>query len=180
MTEQKINDLTEYMFLPDNILKANITIVLGQTLWQRPLAKAVELYKDNLAGILVFTGGYNKNIAGFEALEMQNSWSNELGLPLDNVLVESKSTNTMENMLNTKILLEELGLMGGGLNINVVTINYHMRRAIETCKVVFGDSNYLGVVNYPSQYCDPKSWFKNSHGEKLIWNEFNKIKKYIF
>ena len=179
MTEQQIKALTEYMFVPDNILKANVTIVLGQTLWKRPLEKAAELYQAKLAGTLVFTGGYNKKIGGFEALEMENSWANRFGLPLDNVLIESTSTNTMENMSNTKLLLEELGLLGGCLNINIVTINYHMRRAIETCRVVFGSAHYVGAVNYPSQYCDSKSWYQNSQGEKLILTESDKIRKYL-
>lgn len=175
---QQINDITEYMFLPDNPIKADATIVLGQTLWQRPLQRAIEIHQAGMAGKLIFTGGFNPKLGGYEALEMQKAWK-KMGYPLDNVLIDTKATNTMENILNSKTLLEESGLYKTGMQINLISINWHMRRALETISHVFSGNNLqVGVVNYPSKYCEPHTWHQNVQGARLIQTEVAKIKAY--
>lgn len=175
---QQIKAITEYMFLPDNPIKADATIVLGQTLWQRPLQKAVEIYRAGLSGTLIFTGGFNPKLVGYEALEMQKAWL-QMGYPPDKVLIDTKATNTMENILNAKKLLEESGLYKTGMLINLISINWHMRRALETIRHVFSGHNLqIGVVNYPSKYCEPHTWHQNVQGARLVQTEMAKIKAY--
>ena len=178
LNEIQIRALTDYMFVPDKILKADATLVLGTSLWERPLLRALKLYEQDVAGILVFSGGFNPKIGGAEALAMQARWVS-LGLPAERVLLDSASTNTRENMINSKELLATNGLLFSGMKINIVSINYHMRRAIETFKDVFGDEFLVGVANYPSKYCDRASWFQNEHGQKLILAEALKIRRYL-
>lgn len=178
LDEVRIKQMTEYMFLPDAPLEADATIVLGQTLWQRPLTKAAELYQAGLTGKLLFTGGYNPKLGGYEALEMQNAWV-QMGHPLNSVLVDPEATNTMENMLNAKKLLEISGVYKAGMAINLISINWHMRRAVETLRRVFGGNNVqLGAVNYPSKYCEPHTWYQNAEGARLLQTEMAKIKQY--
>lgn len=175
---QQIKAITEYMFLPDNPIKADATIVLGQTLWQRPFQKAVEIYKAGLSGKLVFTGGYNAKLGSSEALEMKKAWT-QLGFPTEDVLLDVQATNTMENMANARALMQEAGLLHSPSKINLISISYHMRRAVETLKHAFDNIPIeLGLANYPSQLCVKESWFLNLQGSKLLLEELEKIKKY--
>lgn len=178
LSEERIKQITEYMFVPDNPIKADATIVLGQTLWQRPFQKALELYRAGLSGKLVFTGGYNAKVGSYEALEMKKAWT-QLGFPPEDVLLDAEATNTMENMVNARALMHEAGLLHNPLKINLVSISYHMRRALETLRCVFDNTPMeLGIANYTSKLCVMETWFLNPQGSKLILEELEKIKKY--
>lgn len=178
LDHDRIKALTEYMFIEDSPLKADATLVLGQTRWQRPLAKAIELYEAGLSGTLVFTGGHNHKLGGVEAVAMRDAWAKK-GYPMTHVLVDAEATNTLENMIKARQLLDASGMFKPGLRINLVSINYHMRRALETLTHVWGLDIEVGIANYPSQYCDPTSWHENDVGRELIIAEFKKIGTYL-
>lgn len=176
--ELSIEMITNYMFVPDSTLKADATIVLGMTLWHRPVIKAIEVHLKDLAGTLIFSGGLNQKLGEIEAFKMLALWM-ELGHSPAHVLIETQSINTYENMTYSKALLEKNGLYTDQMRINIVAINYHMRRAVETFRAVFGNHIPLGIVNYPSIHCHPESWFDNREGKELILTEIAKINRYL-
>lgn len=170
--------LTNFMFLPDKAIRADCTFVLGMTLFHRPVARAVELHDQNLAGRIIFSGGYNPRLQAQEADEMRALWC-QLGRPEAVVQVERESTNTRENMEGIKSLLERQGLMTEIHSVNLVAISYHMRRALETFRDVFGDAWTVGTASYPSQYCSPHGWAQNARGRELVLSEFVKIRQHL-
>jgi uncharacterized SAM-binding protein YcdF (DUF218 family) len=178
LTLSSIEAITDFMFVQDSVKNADATIVLGMTLWQRPFTKALELHAAGVAGVLVFSGGMNLKLGKIEAVEMANQW-NQLGHASTDVLIDSRSVHTRENMIHSKMLLEEAGLYKDNMRINLIAISYHMRRALETFRAVFGHRVELGVVNYQSQYCHPEHWFSNSVGKRLILTELLKINRYL-
>lgn len=179
LPEKEIRQITEYIFLPDFLLEADATIVLGQTLWQRPFQKALEIHRTGAAGRILFTGGFNAKLGGREALFMQRAWAEMTG-NADGVMIDPDASNTMENMRNARSLLEQGGMLRPDMKINIITISYHMRRAIETFKHVFSqDSVNIGVVNYPSQHCHRDHWSSNPTGRTLVLGEVEKIRKYL-
>jgi len=174
-----VREITDYMFVPDSPIKADVTIVLGQTLWERPLNKAVELYKSGLSGYLIFTGGFNPKLGAEEAICMSNGWV-QMGYPKTDLLIDQVANNTMENMVNSRAILESRGFLDKTARINIVTINFHMRRSIETFNHVFFDKTcHLGIVNYPSIYCHPQTWHADKKGRTLVMTEFRKIHQYL-
>ncbi len=173
-----IQHISGYMFVPDDVLEADATIVLGMTLWERPLQKAMELHQSGKAGALVFSGGHNPRIGGCEALQMRDRWIRQ-GYPENQLLIDSSATNTRENMAHSRSLLAQRGMLRHGARINIIAISYHMRRAVETFRDVFGADVTAGIVNYPSKYCDPVRWFENSRGRELVLGEAMKIRKYF-
>jgi uncharacterized SAM-binding protein YcdF (DUF218 family) len=111
---------------------------------------------------------------------MANEWKRLGHAEKTKYFVESKSMNTMENMIHSREILESQGLLDTIKRVNLVTINFHMRRAVETFKHVFSDKPiHLGIINYPSIYCDPKDWHQNEKGYELISSEFKKIVEYL-
>jgi uncharacterized SAM-binding protein YcdF (DUF218 family) len=175
-----IAEISNYMFLEDCPIEADVTIVLGQTIWQRPLGKAVEVYMQGLCNTYIFTGGFNQKLNDVEALCMAKEWKRLGYADKATYLVESSSSNTMENMIHSREVLESQGLLESTKKVNLITINFHMRRAVETFKHVFANESIdLGIINYPSIYCDPKSWHQNEKGYELVISEFNKIVTYL-
>ena len=75
--------------------------------------RAAQLYKDGFAPWVLFTGGLGRNTAAMwtdsEALRFARIAASE-GVPESAILVEDKSTNTAENILFTKALLEARGI----------------------------------------------------------------------
>lgn len=80
--------------------------------------RCAQLYRDDYAPRVLFTGGLGRNTLGlwtqteaerFAAIAM------EAGVPRENIIIENRSTNSAENILFTHARLEEAGLDAGRL-----------------------------------------------------------------
>ena len=75
--------------------------------------RAAELYLQGLAPVVLFTGGLGRNTEGLlpepEAVRFARV-AMEFGVPVEAILLEPDSTNTAENILFTRRLLEEKGI----------------------------------------------------------------------
>ena len=75
--------------------------------------RAAELYCQGYAPKVLFTGGLGRNTAGLlpepEAVRFARV-AMECGVPEEDILLETESTNTAENILFTRRLLEERGI----------------------------------------------------------------------
>lgn len=178
LSPEQVQALTRYMFIDDTTLQADCTLVLGMTLVHRPVARAAQLHERGQAGLIVFSGGPNPRLHTTEALAMHGHWCG-LGHSDRQVRLETRSTHTRENMTETRDLLEREGLLKGIRRMNLVTISYHMRRAVETFRDVFGDHIALGTASYPSVHCPPQGWAHDPQGRALVLAEFEKIRQYL-
>lgn len=178
LNQQLIAELTNYMFVNDRQLQADVTIVLGNTLWHRPLLRAIDLYQTDQSSNFIFCGGFNQKLGFSESMAMQQEWLKR-DFPSDRVSIDDQSINTYENMVNAKNILAKNKLLRPDIAINLISINYHMRRSVETCFHVFGNQIDLGPINYPSQFCDRHGWHENKIGNQLIISEAIKIKRYL-
>ena len=75
--------------------------------------RAAELYHQGLAPVVLFTGGLGRNTEGLlpepEAVRFTRV-AMECGVPEKAILLEPESTNTAENILFTRRLLEQRGI----------------------------------------------------------------------
>lgn len=75
--------------------------------------RAADLYLRGLAPVVLFTGGLGRNTEGFlpepEAVRFARV-AMECGVPETAILLEPESTNTAENILFTRRLLEQRGI----------------------------------------------------------------------
>ena len=75
--------------------------------------RAAELYLQGLAPVVLFTGGLGRNTEGLlpepEAVRFARV-AMECGVPEGSILMEPDSTNTAENILFTRRLLEDRGI----------------------------------------------------------------------
>lgn len=75
--------------------------------------RAAQLYRQGLAPVVLFTGGLGRNTEGLlpepEAVRFARV-AMECGVPEAAILLEPDSTNTAENILFTRRLLEERGI----------------------------------------------------------------------
>jgi uncharacterized SAM-binding protein YcdF (DUF218 family) len=178
LSPELIEEITDFMFVREAPFRADATIVFGMSLWNRPVDKAVSLYREGRAGRLVLTGGHNPAIGAVEAIEMWRK-ARELGVPDSDLLVEPQATNTRENIANAHALLRASGHSTQALRLNLVTINFHVKRVLLTFDDVCGAGHRLGVASYPSRYCPPDAWFRTEQGRRNVLGELAKIATYL-
>jgi uncharacterized SAM-binding protein YcdF (DUF218 family) len=114
-------------FVEPNLKKVDAIVVMGAAinspeLYSRSL-KALELYEQSLAPVVVLTGGRISDKDISEAAYAKKVMEKNSKGPV-NVLLEDSSTNTYENMQNARKLLPE------AKSIIVVTDSYHSARSV--------------------------------------------------
>ncbi|MEP7080950.1 MAG: YdcF family protein [Ginsengibacter sp.] len=116
--------------------------------------QAVKLYKLGKVTHLLISGGNGKNdVKGFKEGAFVKTQLNIFGVPDSVVFVEDRSTNTKENAVNSKIILDSLHLSPPYL---LITSAFHMPRAALTFK-----KSGLAVDPFPCNYTegmDAWSW----------------------
>lgn len=97
----------DYMLMKQQLEKADLIFVLGNN-DIRVAEHAAELFLQGYAPIVVCSGGFGKNTR-FEKTEAEvfSERMIELGVAKNLILIESRSTNTGENVQFTKELLKE-------------------------------------------------------------------------
>ena len=122
--------LWDFHLINEQLTPADFILALGSH-DERVAERAANLYLDGFAPLLVTSGGLGK--------VTKNSWdipegakfaeiATGMGVPLGQVMIEGKATNTGENILFTKELLRERGV--GVQSGILVTKPYMSRRAL--------------------------------------------------
>ena len=91
--------------------------------------------------------------------DVMRDWLLERGVPDEDVVAETDSFNTRENLTYAKAIMESRGLK----NALVVTSDYHVARALELCRQVGISAVGKGS---PSK---PEYFIKNHFREGLSW-----------
>jgi uncharacterized SAM-binding protein YcdF (DUF218 family) len=130
--------------------KVDAIVVLGAAQYDgRPsatyearLEHAVELWRDQVAPLMVFTGGKEEGDRFTEGGSGAR-WAIQRGVPARAVLTEERSRTTYQNLAGAKQLLERRDPGAGRHRIVVVSDPFHMFRAVK-------QAADLGMDAYPS------------------------------
>ncbi len=130
------------------------------------LDTAIDYLNENPDTICIVSGGQGTN-EPFSEAEGMSDYLMENGIEKSRILLEDESTNTIENIQNSKALME-LPYNGVG----IVTNNFHVFRAVQIAKVqglegvcgIASDSNALYLPNNVLRECCGilKDWIMNN------------------
>ena len=126
----------DYHHLDQKLDKADASWVLGSS-DTRIAEKAAELYLEGWAPLMIFSGGRGRMTKDMEQFSEgeANVFAGvavEKGVPKDKIVIEDKSTNTGENIIYTKKLLNDRSIRVKKLM--VVQKPYMERRAYAAIK----------------------------------------------
>lgn len=108
-------------------------------LLQDRLDKALEYWEEHPETVIVVSGAQGPDEPSTEARAMAG-YLIEKGVPEENILLEEKSHNTIQNLIYSKRLLEEQGYdISGG--VAVVSNGFHLTRA----RMLAGRAGYENV-----------------------------------
>jgi uncharacterized SAM-binding protein YcdF (DUF218 family) len=119
-------------------LQAEVGIVLGATLWndkpspalRERLDHSLELYRKGTITSFIVTGGLDNNGATLTEAEGMRNYLVEHGVPVENIVLDSLSTSTYENLSFAQELMEQ----NDWKSAVIVTHNYHGSRAADIAK----------------------------------------------
>lgn len=127
---------------PDQVLpnQVDVGIVLGASLrqdipspgLQERLDLAVNLYKQGKFKQLIVSGGLDHNGSKLTEAEGMRNYLVKKGLPPKSILIEPRATSTYENLLFSKQIMDEQGLVSS----IIVTHSYHGSRSLDIAETV--------------------------------------------
>jgi len=171
----------DYMLMHNKLEKADLILVLGSKDLS-PAKRAVELYFQNYARIIIFSGnhGQNPTFAKPEA-EIYRDLAISMGVPENNIYIENKSTNTGENIDFSKKLIQEKNIKAD--KIILVQKPYMERRTFATFKkrwlgpVILVTSPQVSYENYTNQndYDDKERIINRMVGDLIRIKEYPKL-----
>lgn len=143
--------------------------------YEERVAYAVELYKKGLAGHLIFSSGYTY---AFKEAFVMEALARSLGVPESVILLETKATNTYENVK----LTSDIARKAGWKKVIVVSSPYNMKRAALVYAKVAPDIAFIcAPVPFSLFYKDKKVELKHIQAilHEYIGIAYYKLKGYI-
>ena len=116
----------------------------------------IALYQTGVVGKIIFTGGTPK--AGFMTeAEVGRKFAIKQGIPEHDIIYETRSKDTFQNLANTRLLMQKHHLQ----NVIIVSDPYHMARAM-----AIADDFGINAIASPtptSRYTHWRFFAKESH-----------------
>ena len=101
--------ITDFIFIEDKPQKADIILIPGGSKPQL-MERACSLFLDGYASLLLPSGGVNKALVNYtKEWDYFLEIAKKIGIPEEVVLKEDKATNTYENALYSKKVIEDTG-----------------------------------------------------------------------
>lgn len=123
------------------------------------LEAALSAYRER-PRMIVVCGAQGKNEPEPEAVTMRR-WLIENGVDEKDVLAETASYDTLQNLKNARLLLPE-----GVRKATIVTSDYHLPRALRIARDAGLTADGLGSATLPEY------WLKNHAREVLAWGKY--------
>lgn len=128
---------------------------------------------------IVASGGLNDHSGRVEGDETVRALAG-LGVPAGDIFGENKATNTLENVLFSREIIDhQIGLDNVGSIVGAVK-NFHARRALMTLKRHMPPRIRLKVSAYRSAHYDfdKDDWNQTEFGREKVLGELRKIERY--
>ena len=153
-----LQQIAQYLDIHSEATQADLAFIFGTRL-PDPAYIALQLYTKHLVPMIVVTGGYNRKYRVMEAHRHRDILL-QGGVPHDRIVIEDRSTNTLENVQFALPLIAQRLPPTQMARVIVIAKWFHSRRAVMTLK------RHLlpGVRYYPVTY-EPEgigrhNWFR--------------------
>jgi len=168
----------DYHQLNHKLKKVDCILILGSH-DTRVAERGAELFLQGWAPLMIFSGGFGK--------VTKNKWKEpeadkfakiavKMGVPQEKILIENKSTNTGENILFTKKLLEKHSLSPN--TFIIVQKPYLERRAYATFKKVWSEKEVIVISPQISFDKYPNEEISKDDVINLMVGDLQRIKIY--
>jgi len=117
--------------------RSDVAIILGagtkdgkiSPIFRERIIHGINLYKRRIVGKLIFTGGLGEDQQSSDS-ECARTYAISKGIPKQDIIIEERSGNTYENLIESKRLMDSLNLRSA----LIVSDPLHMKRSIDLAK----------------------------------------------
>jgi len=155
------------LIVEDGLEKSDAIIVLSDdNFYADRVTRAAELYRQNLAPVVVASGVRLRPYAGISELMSHDLL--ERGVPRDHILAfPQDADNTREEALALKTLVAQKNWK----SVIIVTSNYHTRRARYILGTVFPSEVRVEMASARDADFDPANWYEHRRAIKRFAHE---------
>lgn len=135
---------------------------------------AVQQYFQGRSSKILFSGGGTDFLESVPMKEM----AIELGVPEEDIIIEKKSTNTKENVIESLVVMDSVIGLQNIKRILICTAFYHMRRCYLTLKKhapSWIEYSYCPVLDKTTR---PDNWWNHESGRSRVYKEVEGLIKY--
>ncbi len=182
MNQETTKELYHFLSPKDNLAKADLIIGFGHFDLRIP-EQCAALFENGLAPKILFTGGIGAGSADFknaEAVEFLNHLKNKYSeINMEDVLIESTSTNTGDNLKFSIEILKAKGLFESLKRIILVATPTRQLRVFLTAKKYFPKVELINLPPSSSFEIDKQlNEVKAIDFEEHLLGELDRIQKY--
>lgn len=170
-----IKAISNFIFLKDKAVKSDIIIVPGSS-QINIIKKAINLYKLGFSKKIIFTGSFNEKIQKYES-EFGKEYALSMGVNKKDIYVENKSTNTKENAVYARKIVNKYGLCSKKIILPCKT--YHSMRLKMTFLSEFPESKIIIIPVIDQRNISKNNWWKDENKLKIVMEEVEKIGQYF-
>jgi len=139
---------------------------------------AVELLNAGYAPLAVVSGG--KSVQGESEAQFISSKMIKAGIPMDKLLLETRSMNTLENILFSFELLQQSSINLDDIrNVILVSTPFHSRRSLMTARKHI--PSHVAISCYPghdTRRITRENWWLTGEGRRVVMQELQNIGAY--
>ncbi|MDD6771627.1 MAG: YdcF family protein [Inconstantimicrobium porci] len=182
---RNLNDISNFVFISDELKKSDIIFVPGNSSPQMA-EKAAQLYKEDLAPLILPSGRYS-NIKGYfdapkSKSEIYNGTYNtefeflkdvliKNDVPSSAILKEDRAQYTYQNALFSKEVTDKLGLKIK--HCIICCKSYHARRCLMYYEKVYQDAEIM-ICPVDIDNITKENWYKTNKGIETVLGEFKR------
>lgn len=178
IAEKEAERIAHYLDMRTALPQHTDLVFVFGTRHPEPAYVAADLITRNTARFIVLTGGENRRNGVREAAAHLEIIL-DLGVPRESIIVESESTNTLENVgfalpkIARRVPVEHVA------SVVVVTKWYHCRRAIMTLKRHLPAGVRYFAATYELEGISRLRWWQNEAGVRRVLKEMDCIPTYL-
>lgn len=171
-----LREISEYLFLADQPEPCDLIIVLGGKRMERA-EKGADLYVEGYAPRILFTGGDKRETGIAEAIVLRDH-AVSLDVPEGACLLETNSTNTLENVRMSVPLVDSVIGWRNMSGVILVSAPYHLKRVKQVLA--------RHIPRDVKIYCCPdnrtditvENWWHTPEGQNQVYRELEKVRRY--
>lgn len=166
LTEEVIDRLL-YEGIQDTGEKIDCIIVLGSikaAKYRVPVA--VDAYHAGRTNKIMMCGGAVREFPNGEYMEAEHMYKRalELGVPREDIILETTSQNTVENILCALVELQRTFWLNKIRKVLLVTTTYHMRRSLAIARYLFPKHIEIIPCPAPDENTNRNNWMNTPKG----------------
>ncbi|MCP4538804.1 MAG: YdcF family protein [Chloroflexi bacterium] len=156
---------------------ADFAFVFG-TRRSEPAHIAADLFRRSVVRYVVLCGGENR-FTGVNEANMHLGILFRNSVPRNCIIVEEKSTNTLENVVFARPKMEKCIELRNIKSVLVVTKWYHCRRVMMTLKRHLPQGIRYFTASYEPADVTRSNWWLSEEGRKRVLKEWHNIPRYL-